>query len=191
MWTLSAAPPQSETIWSDTFETATGWTTNAAGTDTATTGAWQRGDPAATASGGVTTQLGTTVSGSNDLVTGASAGASAGDFDVDGGLTSAQSPAVALPATGTLRLTFSYYFAHLNNATSADLLRVRVVGSSATTVLTVTGTASNRAAAWQSGSYDISASAGQSVRIVVEAADASGASLVEAAIDDVRISRTA
>src|SRR6185295_2247266 len=62
------------TIYSDTFESATGWTTNLGGTDNATTGAWQRGDPAATTSGGVSLQLGTTVSGTNDLVTGAAAG---------------------------------------------------------------------------------------------------------------------
>jgi len=36
---------------------------------------------------------------------------------------------------------------------------------------------------------DISAFAGQTVRIVVEAADASGASLVEAAVDDVVVTR--
>ena len=39
-------------------------------TDTATTGRWERGDPAATTSSGAK-QLGTTVSGVNDLVTGA------------------------------------------------------------------------------------------------------------------------
>jgi len=33
----------STTVFSDGFETATGWTTNPSGTDTATTGAWQRG----------------------------------------------------------------------------------------------------------------------------------------------------
>ncbi|GAA5772628.1 hypothetical protein Aros01_09185 [Streptosporangium roseum] len=36
---------------------------------------------------------------------------------------------------------------------------------------------------------DISSYAGQSVRILIEAADASGASLVEAGVDDVKITR--
>ena len=40
------------------FETATGWTANPAGTDTATLGQWVRGDPAATTSSGAK-QLGT------------------------------------------------------------------------------------------------------------------------------------
>jgi aminopeptidase S len=56
-------------------------------------------------------------------------------------------------------------------------------------VLNVTGAATSRAAAWTSSTVDISAFAGQTVRIVVEAADASGASLVEAAIDDVVVTR--
>ena len=93
------------TVFSDTFEAANGWTTNASGTDTATTGAWERGDPAATTSG-VALQLGTTTSGTNDLVTGASAGTSAGANDVDGGTTSIRSPLITLPTTGTLTLLF-------------------------------------------------------------------------------------
>ena len=80
-------PPPPGTVFSDNFETSLGWTTNPSGTDTATTGAWQRGDPAGTSSG-ITLQLGTTTSGTNDLVTGAAAGTSAGAFDVDGGTTS-------------------------------------------------------------------------------------------------------
>ena len=61
-------------VYADNFETAAGnWVANAGGTDTATTGAWQRADPAATTSGGAK-QLGTTTSGTFDLVTGAERG---------------------------------------------------------------------------------------------------------------------
>ena len=88
-----------------------GWQTNPNGTDTATTGAWERGDPEATDSGGPK-QLGTTTSGVNDLVTARLAGASAGVNDIDGGVTSIRSPAITLPATGTLTLTFNQYLAH-------------------------------------------------------------------------------
>ncbi|GAA0906520.1 M28 family peptidase [Virgisporangium aurantiacum] len=189
VWTLSEVPPTGTTIYSDTFETATGWTVNPASTDTATTGMWERGNPGGTSSGTTTTQLDATVSGVNALVTGAAAGASAGANDLDGGTTTVQSPTIALPAGATLRLSFQYYLAHLNNASSADFVRVRVVGSTSTTVLTVTGAASNRSAAWTSSSVDISAFAGQTVRVVVEAADAGTASLVEAAVDDVTIVR--
>ena len=180
------------TVYSDNFETATGWTTNPNGTDTATTGAWQRGDPAATTSGGVTLQLGTTVSGTNDLVTGASAGTAAGDFDVDGGTTSIQSPAITLPATGTLSLSFSWYLAHLNNATSADFFRASVVNSAgtATAVFTQAGSAANRAGAWATASVNLGTFAGQTIRIRFEAADAATGSLVEAGVDDVVITQS-
>jgi hypothetical protein len=176
------------TVFFDNFETALGWTTNPGGTDTATTGQWERGDPEDTADTGAK-QLGTTVSGVNDLVTARLAGASAGANDIDGGTTSIQSPAIALPSTGTLTLSFSYYLAHGSNATSADFFRVQVVGATTTTVLNVPGAAVNRNGAWTSFSANISAHAGQSVRILVDAADAATASLVEAGVDDVRITQ--
>ncbi len=176
------------TVYSDTFETATGWTANPNGTDTATTGQWVRGDPAGTSSGGVTLQLGTTVSGVNDLVTGASAGTAAGDFDIDGGTTSIQSPAITLPATGTLTLRFAWYLAHLNNASSADFFRVQVIGASGTTtVFSQTGSATNRAGAWATATANLTSFAGQTIRIRIEAADASTASLVEAGVEDLTI----
>jgi murein tripeptide amidase MpaA len=178
------------TVWSDTFETNLGWTTNPSGTDTATTGTWERGDPEATNSSGAK-QLGTTVSGTNDLVTGRLAGASAGAYDIDGGTTSVRSPAVTLPSTGTLSLSLSYYLAHGSNASSADFFRVSVVHNGGTTaVFTRAGAASDVDAAWSSASANLTPYAGQSVRILVESADASGASLVEAAVDDVRITQS-
>ena len=111
----TAAPRRPTTVFSDDFEADRGWTVNASGTDTATLGRFERGDPAQTTSSGVK-QLGTTVSGVNDLVTGRVAGASAGEQDVDGGVTSMRSPAIALPAGKTSRLSFSYYLAHGSNS---------------------------------------------------------------------------
>jgi hypothetical protein len=175
------------TVYSDTFETSTGWAANPGGTDTATAGTWERGDPEATTSSGAK-QLGTTVSGSNGLVTGRLAGASAGEFDVDGGTTSIRSPSISLPSSGTLSLSLSYYLAHGSNSSSADFLRFSVVhGGGTTAVLTFNGAASDRDAVWTVGSVNLTPYAGQSVRILVEAADASGASLVEAAVDNVVI----
>ncbi|GAA4509779.1 MULTISPECIES: M14 family zinc carboxypeptidase [Nonomuraea] len=182
----TGTPPT--TVYSDTFETATGWTVNPNGTDTATLGQWERGDPADTSSSGPK-QLGTTVSGSNDLVTGRLAGSSAGAYDIDGGVTSIQSPPITLPAGGTTSLSLSWYLAHGSNATSADYFRVRVVGNTTATVFQQAGAASDRDAAWSVATADISSFAGQTVRILIEAADLSTASLVEAAVDDVRITR--
>jgi extracellular elastinolytic metalloproteinase len=181
------APPV-VTVFADDFETERGWTRNPFGTDTAALGLWERGDPEQTSSLGVK-QLGTTVSGVNDLVTGRLAGASAGVHDVDGGTTSIQSPPIALPATGSLTLSFHYYLAHGSNATTADFLRVRVVGATSAVVFEELAAANNDDAVWAAASASLDAFAGQTVRIVVEAADAATASLVEAAIDDVRVTQ--
>ncbi|WP_341718540.1 M14 family zinc carboxypeptidase [Micromonospora sp. FIMYZ51] len=174
------------TVWSDTFETATGWTINPNGTDTATSGQWERGAAQATNSSGAK-QL-TPYAGSNDLVTGRLAGSAAGDYDVDGGVTSARSPAITLPSSGTLTLSLAWYLAHGSNSSSADYLRVSVVHNGGTTILlTQAGAASNRNGAWTISNLNLTPYAGQSVRILVEAADASTASLVEAAVDNVTI----
>ena len=184
----ATAPPPATTVFSDDFETEKGWTRNAGGTDTATLGLWERGDPEATDSSGPK-QLGTAGGGLNDLVTGRLAGASAGVHDVDGGVTSILSPPITLPATGTLTLSFKQYLAHGTNATSADFLRVFVVGSTTTQVFQRLGAATDVDAVWTTSTANISGFAGQTVRIRIEAADAGTASLVEAAIDDLVITR--
>jgi len=177
------------TVYSDNFETATGWTVNPNGTDTATAGGWERGDPEATTDSGAK-QLGTTVSGTNDLVTARLAGASAGTNDVDGGVTSIQSPAIVLPSSGALTLSFQYYLAHGTNSSTADSFRVFVVsGATATQVFQSLGAATNRNGAWTAATASLNAFAGQTVRLRFEAADASTASLVEAGVDDVRITQ--
>ena len=128
------------------------------------------------------------MSGTNDLVTARLAGASAGANDVDGGTTSILSPSIAL-GTGTLNLSFSWYLAHLNNATSADFFRVRIVGASTTTVFTQAGSAANRAGAWATANVSLTSFAGQTIRIRVEAADAATGSLIEAGVDNVSITQ--
>jgi extracellular elastinolytic metalloproteinase len=175
------------TVFSDDFETNQGWTTNPNGTDTATTGQWERGDPEATDSSGPK-QLGTTVSGVNDLVTGRLAGASAGAGDIDGGITSIQSPPITLPS-GASSLSFNYYFAHGTNSSADDFLRVRIVGTTTSTVFQETGGTENDNAVWAQTTVSLAAHAGQTVRIVIEAADAAGASLAEAAIDNVSVTQ--
>jgi hypothetical protein len=175
-------------VFADDFETNTGWTRNPNATDTATAGVWERGDPQSTSSNG-TKQLGSTTSGANDLVTGRLSGSSSGEHDLDGGRSSIQSPAITLPASGTLMLTFNYYLAHGSNSSSADYLRVTIVGASSSTVFQELGDANDDDAVWASATVNLSAFAGQTIRILIEAADAGGASLVEAAVDDVKIVR--
>jgi hypothetical protein len=177
-----------QVVFSDDFEIDRGWTPNPAGTDTATTGRWERANPETTTSSG-TKQQGTTPSGSFDLVTGAAAGAAVGDNDIDGGVTSIRSPVIAIPAGGTVTLSLKFYFAHLNNSSSADFFRVQVVGSTTATVIEELGSASDDDAVFATRTVDISTFAGQSVRLLISAADNAGGSLVEAAVDDVVITR--
>ena len=184
-----AAPPPPTTIFFDDFETNQGWTTNANGTDTATTGKWERGNPEPTDSAGPK-QLGTTVSGVNDLVTAALAGTSAGVNDIDGGVTSIQSSGITLSGTGTFTLTFAYYFAHGSNSSADDFFRVKIITSSATTtVFEELGSATDKDGAFVQATVNLNQFAGQTIKIVIEASDNAGASLVEAAVDDVRITR--
>ncbi len=169
----------------DDFETANGWTVDPLGTDTATGGKWQRGNPAAT-----TRQAGTVPSGSRALVTGLAAGSSSNANDVDGGVTSVRSAPVTLPAT-TGSLTFRYYLAHASNSSAADYFRAFVERDDGTRTLVQQerGAANIDAPRWRTVSVPMTPWAGQTVRIVFEAADLAGPSTVEAAVDDVRITR--
>jgi carboxypeptidase T len=169
----------------DDIEIARGWKRNRGGADTATAGLWQRGNPASTAK-----QLGTTTSGSMAFVTGLDAGSNASAYDLDGGLTSISSPLIRIP-TEAGNLTFRYYFAHGASSTSSDGFRAVVVreDGSRTMVKEERGAANVDDPKWASVSVPMAPWAGQRVRVVFEAWDHGSASLVEAAVDDVRVTR--
>ena len=182
--TVSSSGPV--TIFYDDFETDKGWVRNPFGTDTATKGLWERAIPEYTWWWGPK-QMGSTTSGWYNLVTGAKAGLTPSSNDVDGGLTSIKSPAIALPSNGSLTLSFNYYFAYYSNASNADFFRVKVVGASTVTVLEELGSKANVSAYWYHATIDLSAFAGQTIYILIETADNANDSLIEAAVDDVRI----
>jgi hypothetical protein len=169
----------------DDLETYGGWTTNPLGTDTARTGAWQRANPAATSR-----QLGTTTSGSRALVTGAKAGSSATSFDVDKGMTTVRSAPIALPAA-VGALTFRFYLAHTAGSSSKDWFRAYVEDANGvrTKVVEEVGAPNSDRPAWRSASVAMTQWAGKTVRIVFAAADLGGTNVLEAAVDDVRITR--
>jgi hypothetical protein len=171
----------------DDFEGATGWRANPDGTDTATAGRWERGDPQPTTWRGAK-QLGTTASGMRALVTGRLAGSGASARDLDGGVTTIRSTPIVLPeAVGPL--TFRYYLAHDAQGSADDWLRVWVESADGTrtVVLEELGGPRDDDAAWASASVPMAPWAGQTVRIVIGAADGGRGNLVEAAVDDVRI----
>jgi hypothetical protein len=179
-------PPPGTPVWQDDFETNLGWVPNPDGTDTANSGQWERGDPQGTISSGPK-QLGTTPSGLNDLVTGKLAGANATSYDIDGGVTTIRSPEIVLPMADSLILSFRYYLAHGSNSAPDDYLRVKIVGSTTMTVFEELGAADNDNGVWVINNVSIDGFAGETVYLLIAAADEGSESLVEAAIDDVLI----
>jgi Zn-dependent metalloprotease len=182
--TCTAGPPPVTTIYQDSFETSTGWTRSG----NATAGLWERGVPQATSHNGMAMQLSTVPHGSQVLVTGRLAGNSVGDHDVDDGVTIATSPLIPLPSSGNLTLSYEWYFAHLNNSSNDDFFRVSIISGGTTTVIAnVNGSATNRVASWSTANLSLNQFAGQTVRIRIEVADNGTPSLVEGAVDNVRI----
>ena len=169
----------------DDLETYGGWIRNPLGTDTAKGGVWQRADPAPTSR-----QAGTVPSGSRALVTGYQAGSTANSNDVDGGVTSMRSSPIALPAS-VGPLTFRYYFAHSSNSSVMDWFRAYVEDANGvrTRVFQELGAMNTDLPSWATATIPMTPWAGQTVRIVFEAADLGRASTVEAGIDDIRITR--
>ena len=174
------------TVFFDDFESDLGWIRNPFGTDTATSGRWERANPQSTWYWGIK-QQGTTVSGYNDLVTGPLSGWDPGRFDVDNGMTTIISPEINLPDSEDLTLSFSYYFAHAINSSSADFLRISIIGESTEMILEEYGARNNDNAYWVTFTGSLNDFAGQSIYILIEAADYGTGSLVEAAVDDVLI----
>ena len=88
-------------------------------------------------------------------------------------------------------LTFRYYLAHSSNSSTADYFRAYVEDALGrrTLVRQELGSARTDLPTWSTASISMSRWAGQKVRIVFVAADLGRASTVEAAVDDVRITR--
>jgi hypothetical protein len=170
----------------DDFEISRGWKINPTGTDSATNGKWQRAQAQETSTSAGTKQHAYGYTGSMSLVTAAAAGASAAAKDVDGGVTSVRSAQIKLGSSGSSgwTLAFQYAFAHDETAQASDFLRISING---TTLFQQTADGSDRDATWTQATVDLDAFAGQTVRLLVEAADNGTDSLVEAAIDDVRV----
>jgi carboxypeptidase T len=174
----------------DDFETGRGWTVDPSGTDTATKGQWQRAQPVRTANKAGVKQRKATPSGRMALVTGA-AGGKPNANDVDGGVTSIRSPVIVLGTGSGWRLNLRYYFSHNRKATSVDFFRVSALANGTrTTLFEQRGAPAHRNAKWTAVTLNLDAYAGQTIRLLIEAADNGADSLIEAAVDDVRVFRS-
>jgi hypothetical protein len=129
-------------------------------------------------------------SGRAALVTGAAPGSRASANDLDG-RTTIRSVPVTLPAGTGQRLTFRWLFAHSATSGPADHLRAIVEGEDGTqvTVWTRAGAPVTRGGSWGSASVSLDAWAGTTIRLRFEAVDAGRGGVIEAGVDDVRVTR--
>lgn len=170
----------------DDMESSNGWTVGAAGDD-ATTGVWERADPQGTAA---QPEDDHTVAGTMCFVTGASAGSSIGSNDIDGGVTTLTSPAMDAVAAGDdAELVYWRWYSNDQGASpNADSMLVQISsnnGASWSTLETVT----ENAGVWVEKRFRVAdvSSVTDQVRVRFIAGDEGDGSIVEAAIDDVRI----
>lgn len=174
----------------DDLEVARGWQLDPDGTDTAPADArLARANPAPSSAHGKK-QLGRTPSGSRAFVTGPSADGAAEDHDLDG-RTTIRSPRIDLPAGPGQNLQFRYVFAHDQASSSADSLRAIVEreDGSQVEVFSVAGGGQDVDAVWRSASISMDPFAGETVWVRFVAVDGGTTNLVEAEIDDIRVSR--
>jgi hypothetical protein len=178
----------------DDFEAATSnWSVGAAD-DNATAGLWVRGDPVGTSSNGIQPQPEddhTPSPGTLCWFTGQGAvGGSAGQADVDGGTTTLVSPNFALAGADDPRVEFwAWYSNEGGQNPNSDSMPVEVSADGGATWVTAL-TISENARAWVRREIrveDFFPAPVAQVRVRFRARDLGGGSLVEAAIDDLRI----
>ncbi len=173
------------------MEANPGWTVGWAG-DTATTGIWEYGDPVGTAA---QPEDDHTESGSNCWFTGqGSPGGSVGANDVDGGATSLVTSSYDLSAQSDPTLSFFLWYSNTAGASpNADVFRVDLSsngGSTWVNALTVGPAGTGTSGGWIEYSIQVASvvSLTNQVRVRFVAEDAGSGSIVEAAVDDFRIS---
>jgi len=181
---------QESVVLATTCEADDGWMVNFGSADTATAGVWGRMDPEATAA-----QPGddSPDTGAMCWVTDGHAGASVGALDVDGGMTSLTSPVVDLAGAQSARLTLWGWFSNTAGADpGTDVMRIMASsnnGGAWTTIDTIGPTGADADGGWFTRDIELAGLIAMTgtVRIRFEASDVGLGSVVEAAVDDIRI----
>ncbi len=180
-----AAP---STIISDGAESDNGWSLSAAG-DTATTGQWVRGNP-----NGTSAQPENAYAGVNCYFTGqGSAGGGDGAQDVDGGFTSLTTPSLNLDGMNGAIVSYARWYDNSSGASpNQDVFTVKVsnnAGGSWVTVETVGPSGPQTNGGWFVHSFTINdfVAPTAQVRLRFIADDSDPGSLVEAAIDELKV----
>jgi hypothetical protein len=183
------------TPFADTVETNLGWSLSSTG-DTATTGQWVRADPIGTINGTIEVQPenDVTANGVNCFFTGQGpVGGALGAADVDGGFTTLTSPAMDATGGDAVLSYYRWYSNSQGGAPNADVFRVEISndnGASWVALETVGPTGADVNGGWVYKEFfiaDFVAPTNQ-VRVRFVAEDIGTGSLVEAAVDEVRVS---
>jgi hypothetical protein len=186
-----------ETVVSDTFQTDTGWTV---GPDSATAGNWVRVDPNPTNIGSAPGDDATPGAGTIAWVTGQGTdAASAGQADVDGGVTILTSPSYNVAGASDATISYKRWYSNGLGATPfTDTFLVDVSTNNgvawtrAETVGPGSATDVNVLPGWRSASWNLRSlglTPTPQVRVRFTAQDTGTGSLVEAGIDDFMIER--
>lgn len=184
-----AGPFVAETVrvvFEDDMETETGWTVGHP-SDTATLGIWNRMAPQATPA-----QPGSDRSPDGTLcwVTDGRAGSGVGSFDVDGGATTLTSPDIDISDAGPdAELVYWRWYSNDQGASpNSDAMPVLISGDDGLTYTTLE-TVTQNANAWVEKRFRIADFVGttDSIRVRFVARDDEPGSIVEAAVDDLRI----
>ncbi|MEC9476852.1 MAG: choice-of-anchor B family protein [Planctomycetota bacterium] len=187
----STAISGTEVSYQDDMEQDLGWTVGAP-SDTATTGLWTRVDPLGTAAQPETDQ---SDPGVNCWVTGqGTVGGALGENDVDGGTTTLISPLLDLSGADSPLISYWRWFSNNSGAgPGTDTFRVDIssdAGSSWVSVEVLGPTGNFTSGGWFEHQFLVSdfIPLTASVRLRFVAEDIGAASIVEAAIDELRVS---
>lgn len=170
----------------DNAEEVGDWSVGAPG-DTATTGVWSLMDPQGT---GAQPENDNTPGGSRCWITDGRAGSGLGTYDVDGGATSLTSPRLdAVNGQGEAEVSFALWYSNDQGASPGqDVFRVLISNDDGATwsLLDSIGTSTN---AWVEVAYRVAdaVTPTDQVRLRFVAEDAGDGSIVEAAVDDLRV----
>ena len=177
------------TLVNSEFETADGWVGGVAG-DTATAGIWTRVDPVGTIA---QPELDHSVPGTICWVTGQGAvGGADGAADVDGGITTLLSPIYNLTTVDDPVIEYWYWYSNnQGGAPNADSMPIQISADGGTTWVNLIDLATSNNT-WSRHQWRVRdfITPTATVRVRFVARDLGTGSLVEAAIDDFKITNT-
>jgi hypothetical protein len=188
------------TAFSDDAETNQGWTLGGVAGDTATSGRWVRADPVGTTSNNAAVNPeddNTPAPGVNCFFTGqGTVGGQAGAADVDGGRTTLISPVFDLAGATSARVAFARWYSNSRGgAPNADVFTIDISNNNGSTWVnarTIGPTGAGTDGGWIADSFEvlplIAPTAQMRLRFIAE--DAGTGSLVEAAVDDVVVTKS-